>query len=177
MWNGQAFKASSEHQMIWVWPNIPCWFLHYLCVGGQGRWVPPGWPSGHLCSESSAILLFPSTQPTQTPGERQFLNRWRRTKDCYSLGQMCGINTMSCVIGNKNLKIRHWHDFQWNGMRQKTREAFFFEEEDGSLPVDLPPTPAPPAPTKKKLYYVEPTRSDRGSLLFFLGRKPTEGCR
>lgn len=126
MWNGQAFKASSEHQMIWVWPNIPRWFLHYLCVGGQGRWVPPGWLSGHLCSESSAHLLFPSTQPTQTPGERQFLNRWWHTKDCYSLGQMCGINTMSCVIGNKNLKIRHWHDFQWNGMRQKTREGFFW---------------------------------------------------
>lgn len=60
---------------------------------------------------------------------------------------MCAINTG--ISGNKNLKIRHWRDFQWKGMRQKTREGFFFEEEDGSLPVDLPPTPTPPALNKK----------------------------
>lgn len=133
--------------MIWVWPNIPCWFLHYLCVGGQGRWVPPGWLSGHPCSESSAFLSFLSTQPTQTPGERQFLNGWWR-KDCSSFGQMCEINTRAASQETKYLKLGIGMASSGREWETKIKGGLF--EEDRSLLVDLPPTPAPPALNFKK---------------------------
>lgn len=154
--------------MVWLCPSIPCCFLDYLCVGGQGHWAPPGWPSGRRCSESSTFQSFPSTQPTRTPGEEQFLNRWRSINH-HPTGQMCGVN-MRLETEFLNLALT-WCLVEENQTKNQGR-VFIYRRQDflwGSAPQ---PSTTCSKLTPPQLYSVEQTPLD---VQLCLGRKTQWG--
>lgn len=99
-----------------------------------------------------------------------------RTKDCFFRGNVWNQHK-SCVTGNKYFKSTRWQSFQWTRMRDKNQGGR--GKKTGVSRWICPQTQHHLLGKKKekRLYSLEPTRSDKGSLPFWLGRKSTEGCR